>query len=126
MKTSFKLAIALAAGAVAGGMAGQGLRAQTTPTTYVVTDISEITDPAGFKAVLAKAAPSSLAEFGGKYVVRTENIVPVEGVAPKRFVVIAFDGMEKSRAWLASENQKEIRAIRDKTTKSRQFIVEGM
>src|ERR1700722_6604328 len=95
MKTSFNLAIALAAGTVAGGIAGQGLRAQTTPPTYVVTDVSEITDPDGFKAVLAKAAPSSLAEFGGKYVVRTENIVPVEGVAPKRFVVIAFDSLEK-------------------------------
>jgi uncharacterized protein (DUF1330 family) len=126
MKTSFKLAIALVAGAVAGGMAGQGLRAQTTPPTYVVTDISEITDPDGFKAVLAKAAPSSVGEFGGRYVMRTENIVPVEGVAPKRFVVIAFDSLEKSKAWLASENQKEIRAMRDKTTKSRQFIVEGM
>jgi uncharacterized protein (DUF1330 family) len=50
----------------------------------------------------------------------------VEGVAPKRFVVIAFDSLEKSKAWLASQNPKEIRAIRAKTTKSRQFIVEGM
>jgi uncharacterized protein (DUF1330 family) len=126
MKTSFKLAVALAAGAAVGGIVVRGLHAQTTPPTYVVTDISEITDPEGFKAVLAKAAPSSLAEFGGKYIIRTENIVPVEGVAPKRFVVIAFDSLEKSRAWLDSQNQKEIRAIRGKTTKSRQFIVEGM
>jgi uncharacterized protein (DUF1330 family) len=126
MKANFKLAIALAAGAAIGGMVVQGLHAQTTPPSYVVTDISEITDPEGFKAVISKAAPSSLVEFGGKYVIRTENIVPVEGVAPKRFVVIAFDSLEKSKAWLASQNPKEIRAIRAKTTKSRQFIVEGM
>jgi uncharacterized protein (DUF1330 family) len=126
MKTSFKLAIALTAGAVVGGIVVRGLHAQTTPPTYVVTEISEITDPEGFKAVVSRAAPSFVGEFGGRYVIRTENIVPVEGVAPKRFVVIAFDSLEKSKARLASENQKEIRAIRDKTTKSRQFIVEGM
>lgn len=126
MKTSFKLAVALAAGAAVGAIVVRGLHAQTTPPTYVVTDISEITDPEGFKAVVSRAAPSFVGEFGGRYVMRTENIVPVEGVAPKRFVVIAFDSLEKSKAWLASENQKEIRAIRDKTTKSRQFIVEGM
>jgi uncharacterized protein (DUF1330 family) len=126
MNANLKLAVALAAGAVVGGMAVQGLRAQTSPPSYVVVDISDITDPEGYKAIISKSAPSSIAQFGGKYVIRTENIVPVEGVAPKRFVVIAFDNLDKSKAWLDSQNQKEIRAIRDKTTKSRQFIVEGM
>jgi uncharacterized protein (DUF1330 family) len=126
MKTNLKLAVALGAGVVIGGMAVQGLRAQTSPPSYVVVDISDITDPEGYKAIISKAAPSSLAEFGGKYIIRTENIVPVEGVAPKRFVVIAFDNSDKTKAWLDSQNQKEVRAIRDKTTKSRQFIVEGM
>ena len=126
MNANLKLAVALAAGAVVGGMAVQGLRAQTSPPSYVVVDISDITDPEGYKAIISKAAPSSLAEFGGKYIIRTENIVPVEGVAPKRFVVIAFDNSDKTKAWLDSQNQKEARAIRDKTTKSRQFIVEGM
>ena len=126
MKANLKLAVALAAGAVVGGMAVQGLRAQTSPPSYVVVDISDITDPEGYKAIISKSAPSSIAQFGGKYVIRTENIVAVEGVAPKRFVVIAFDNSDKSKAWVNSQNQKEIRAIRDKTTKSRQFIVEGM
>jgi uncharacterized protein (DUF1330 family) len=126
MKANLKLAVALGVGAVVGGMAVQGLRAQTSPPSYVVVDFSEITDPEGYKAIISKAAPSSIAQFGGKYVIRTENIVAVEGVAPKRFVVIAFDSLDKSRAWLDSQGQKEIRAIRDKTTKSRQFIVEGM
>ena len=126
MKANLKLAVALGAGAVVGGMAVQGLRAQTSPPSYVVVDISDITDPEGYKAIISKSAPSSIAQFGGKYVIRTENIVAVEGVAPKRFVVIAFDNVEKSKAWIDSRNQKEIRAIRDKTSKSRQFIVEGM
>ena len=71
MKTSFKLAVVLAAGAAVGGIVVRGLHAQTTPPTYVVTDISEITDPEGFKAVISRAAPSSVGEFGGRYVMRT-------------------------------------------------------
>jgi uncharacterized protein (DUF1330 family) len=126
MKANFKLAVALAAGAVVGGIALQGLHGQTSPPSYVVADISDITDPEGHKAIISKAAPSSIAPFGGKYVIRTEDIVPVEGDAPKRFVVIAFDNLDKTKAWLDSQNQKEARAIRDKTTRSRQFIVEGM
>jgi uncharacterized protein (DUF1330 family) len=126
MKANRKLAIALAAGVAIGAAVVQGLHAQASPPTYVVVDISEITDSQGFKAIAPKAAPSSLAAFDGKYVMRTENITAVEGTAPKRFVVIAFDGMEKAKAWVASAGQKEIQAIRARTTKSREFFVEGM
>jgi len=126
MKPNHKVAIALAAGVVIGGAVIQGLHAQATPPTYVVVDISQITDPEGFKAIPPKASPTSLATFGGKYVVRTENITTVDGTAPKRFVVIAFDSLEHAKAWRASAATKEIDAIRAKTTESREFIVEGM
>ncbi|MBV9635904.1 MAG: DUF1330 domain-containing protein [Methylobacteriaceae bacterium] len=122
----FKLALALVAGLAIGGGAIQGLQAQATPPTYVVVDISDITDPEGFKALIPKASPESLASFGGKYVVRTENITAVDGPAPKRFVVIAFETLEKANAWSNSAGTKEINAIRAKTTKSREFIVPGM
>jgi hypothetical protein len=73
MKANHKLAIALAAGIAISGAVIQGLHAQATPPTYVVVDISEITDAEGFKAIPPKASPASLATFGGKYVIRTEN-----------------------------------------------------
>lgn len=126
MKTSHKLAIALTAGAAIGGAVIQGLHAQVAAPTYVVVDISDITDPEGFKAIAPKAAPSVLATFGGKYVMRTEDITAVAGTPPKRFVVIAFDSLEKAKAWSNSSITKEIDAIRMKTAKSREFIVEGM
>jgi uncharacterized protein (DUF1330 family) len=64
-----------------------------------------------------------LAGFGGKYMVRSQNITAVEGVAPKRFVIIVFDTPEHATAWA---EQPDPRAIRAKTTKSRSFIVEGL
>jgi uncharacterized protein (DUF1330 family) len=58
--------------------------------------------------------------------VRTENIVATDGTPPKRFVIIAFDDMAKAKAWDASAAQKEVTALRVKSTKSRQFFVEAL
>jgi uncharacterized protein (DUF1330 family) len=64
--------------------------------------------------------------FGGKYVIRTENIVGAIGTPPKRFVVIAFDSMDKAKAWSASTAQQEVDAIAAKSLNSRRFLVDGM
>jgi uncharacterized protein (DUF1330 family) len=125
MKANYKLALTLLTGAALGAAAIQGLHAQATPPTYAVVDISSVTDPEGFKALGPKAGPANAA-FGGKFIIRTENITASDGTAPKRFVVIAFGSLEKAKAWTASAAQKEVDAIRVKTTKSRVFYVEGM
>jgi uncharacterized protein (DUF1330 family) len=126
MKVNCRLAVALAAGIVIGGAVIQQVHAQAMAPTYIVVDIGDITDPEGFKAVPAKASPAWVASFGGKYIIRTDNITPVDGPAPKRFIVIEFDSLEHAKAWRASETTKEVDAIRAKTAKSSEFIVEGM
>jgi uncharacterized protein (DUF1330 family) len=108
MKTRDKFVIAVAAGAAVGGSVVQGLHAQATPPAYAVIDISNITDPEGLKALIPKAGPATAA-FGGKFIVRTENITASDGTPPKRFVIIAFDSLAKAKAWDASEAQKELR-----------------
>jgi uncharacterized protein (DUF1330 family) len=123
VKSSQKSAMAVAAGVALSAFAGTSSSAQPLPPTYFVVDFSEITDPEGFKALAAKATPEILAGFGGKYMVRSQNITAVEGVAPKRFVIIVFDTPEHATAWA---EQPDPRAIRAKTTKSRSFIVEGL
>jgi uncharacterized protein (DUF1330 family) len=125
MKTRYKLTIAIAAGAAIGGSVVQGIHAQATPPTYVVVDISDITDSEGFKALIPKAEPAT-APFGGKFIVRTDKITATDGTPPKRFVIIAFDSLAKAKAWDESEAQKEVTAIRMKNSTSRQFFVEGM
>jgi uncharacterized protein (DUF1330 family) len=126
MDSNYKLAISLVAGVAVGAAVIQGLHAQGAPPAYVVVDISDFTDPEGFKAIPPKSSPETLTPFGGKYVIRTEKITALDGTAPKRFVVIAFDSVEKAKAWKASASTKEVDVIRDKTTKSSQFLVEGM
>jgi uncharacterized protein (DUF1330 family) len=41
-------------------------------------------------------------------------------------VIIAFDSVEKAKAWNDSPDQKAVIAIRNKAAKARSFIVEGM
>jgi uncharacterized protein (DUF1330 family) len=60
------------------------------------------------------------------YLIRTEEVTALDGAPPKRFVVLAFDSKEKARGWYHAPDIKEIDALREKTTKSNIFIVEGV
>ena len=126
MKRSITIGLAMLAGGAIGAVAVNGLHAQgKAPGAYAVVDISAITNPDLFKTLLHKAGSTNDA-FGGKYVIRTENIVGVIGTPPKRFVVIAFDSMDKAKAWSASAAQQEVDAIAAKSLNSRRFLVDGM
>jgi uncharacterized protein (DUF1330 family) len=129
MKTQYAVALAVAVSFGLGAAAIQGLHAQAKPPGLVVVDISDITDAEGFKAIGQRsneAAAAVFKELGGRYLARTSNITAVDGTPPKRFVIIAFDSVEKAKAWNDVAGQKEVTAVRMKTTKSRSFIVEGM
>ncbi|MFZ0354147.1 MAG: DUF1330 domain-containing protein [Pseudolabrys sp.] len=125
MRIQYAVALVVATGLGLGAVAIRGLHAQTKPPVYVVMEINEITDADGFKALL-KTDPSSVVEAkdsDGRYLARTENVTALDGTAPKFFVIIAFDNLEKAKAY--SDNMKETSAMRIKTTKSRSFVVEG-
>lgn len=129
MKTKYTVALAMMAGVGIGALAVQGLHAQGTPPSYVVTEIEDITDAAAFSAVtrrpLAEAA-SPIQQAGGRFVTRTDKITALDGNAPKRMIIVAFDSFEKAKAFNETPSQKEINANRAKNTKSRRFIVQGM
>jgi uncharacterized protein (DUF1330 family) len=125
MNQRIALSLAMLAGVAIGAAAVNGLNAQTkAPGAYAVVDLSEINNPDLFKTLLPKAEPASAA-FGGKFIIRTENIVGLDGTPPKRVVVIAFDSMDKAKAWHASAATKEVDEIRLKSTTSRSFIADG-
>jgi uncharacterized protein (DUF1330 family) len=127
MKTNYKVAIAVVAGAAIGGAAIQGLHAQAKPPAYIVIPILKVNDAAAFKAgVVDRAlAAEQLKAAGGHYIIRSQKFTTVDGTPPERLVVIAFDSVEKAKAFLDTPAQKEVNAVRRKTTNSLQFIVEG-
>jgi len=126
MKRYFALALAAAAGCLA-ATAVSGLYAATVKPVFVVMEIDELTDADGFKNSFqrrdVRTAVEAMVE-DGRYIIRTDNAIALDGTAPKSFVVISFQNMKKAKSY--NDSMKEFTAVRLKTTKSRSFIVEGL
>jgi uncharacterized protein (DUF1330 family) len=127
MNTRSKIALATLAGIGIGAAAVHELHAQAKPPAYVVVAIRSEKDADALKAqVIDKASPAALAAAGGHYVVRTQTVKSLDGPSPQRFVLLAFDNMEKALAWSELPATKELTAARIKSTDSLSFIVEGV
>ncbi len=120
------LAAALVAALAIGALANGTLRAQTKPPAYVIIDISETKDADAYMKAVSAAEPNATTSAGGRFVVRSNRAVALDGTPPNRFVIIAFDTDEKARAWYGSQAIKDVNAARLKTTISRAFLVEGL
>jgi uncharacterized protein (DUF1330 family) len=106
-----------------GAVVVQGVQAQRTgPGAYAIIDVTEISDPTTFRSTFAKEQ-ATLAPFGGRFVTRTSDITALDGVAPLRFVIIAFDNASKAASWNDSPAQAQLNDARMRSTKSRSFII---
>ena len=126
MRIRHALMLAVAVGLGLGVVAIQGQAVQAKRIVYVVIETDEITDADGYKAMssMRSASVVEVKHADGRYLARTDNITALDGAAPKKFIMIAFDSMEKAKGYY--ESTKQITAMRTKVTKSRAFIVEGL
>ena len=99
------------------------LRAQSTPPAYVVAEVA-IHDADAFAKEYAPKVAGTVQAFGGRFLT-SGKLTALEGNAPQRFVIIAFDSVEKARAWYDSPAYQPLLAIRQKTATSTLFIAEG-
>jgi uncharacterized protein (DUF1330 family) len=125
MKTNFKLASAVLLGALIGAAGATVMHARQMKMLpgYVVAEV-DVTDPATFKQYADKT-PGTVAQYGGHYVIRGGKNISIEGDAPKRFVLIQFESVEKAKTWEDSPEYSAIKPIRHSSAKSRVFIIEG-
>src|SRR5688500_9082374 len=78
---------------------------------YIVIDI-DVHDPDTYERY-KQLAPPSIAQYGGRYIVRGGAVEPLEGDwQPKRFVVLEFPDTDKARAWWSSPEYAEAKALR--------------
>jgi uncharacterized protein (DUF1330 family) len=123
---NYKVALAVLAG-ISIGIAGAGaVQSEVkTPPGYVIAEV-EVNDPQTMQKYGAKV-PETLAPFNHHYVILSDKIQALEGEPPKGgIVMIAFDSVEKARAWYDSPAYAAIRPLRQSAAKSRLFIVEGL
>ena len=93
-------------------------------SAYIVVQV-DVTEPAGYDEY-KKMVPSSLAAYGGKFVVRGGACETLEGSwQPKRLVVLEFPSVAKAKQWWASDEYRDAKALRQRTAKSEMIVVEG-
>jgi uncharacterized protein (DUF1330 family) len=98
--------------------------AQAAPV-YVVDEV-EVTDAAVYKSYVERQVPLIKAA-GGRFVVQGGALTPIEGVPPApRVVIYFFESAEKLQAWRNGPEQKELIALRDRSSHFRSFSVEGL
>ena len=72
-------------------------------------------------------APPSIAQYGGRYIVRGGVCEALEGAwNPPRFVMLEFDSAERARAWWSSPEYAEAKKLRHATATTRMLLVEGL
>ena len=92
---------------------------------YIVTEI-EVRD-AGRYEDYKRLVPPTLAEYGGRFVVRGGAAETLEGDwSPRRIVILEFPSAEKAKEWLASDAYAPAKELRHATAHTRMILVEGV
>jgi uncharacterized protein (DUF1330 family) len=118
------LAPAMIASAGLGAGAVQSLHAKSPPPAYVVTIFDRQIDMRQHDH--PSLAPATFQAFGGRYIVHFGDVVAFEGTTPNDIVIIAFDSMDKARAWRASKVFKNLFHPARSISNVRTFAVAGV
>ena len=71
-------------------------------------------------------APASIAAYGGRYLLRGGSTTTLEGRwEPGRFVILEFPSAERARAWWASPEYAEAKALRQSCSETEMLLAEG-
>ena len=94
-------------------------------SAYVIVQV-DVKDPARYDDY-KRMVPPSLAKYGGRFLVRGGKTHTMEGGwEPKRFVIVEFPSVEQAKAWWASPEYAEAKALRQATADSQLIIAEGI
>jgi len=91
---------------------------------YFVAEI-ETTNPAGMEPYRA-AVPATIAQYGGRFLIRGGATELLEGEPePKRIVILQFADAAAAKRWYNSPEYQKILPMRLASSTGRAFIVEG-
>ena len=94
-------------------------------SAYEISEL-EVRDPVAIETYRTIAA-KSIAQFGGRYLVRGGAAEVAEGGPPvKNIVVVEFPSMERLREWYASPEYAEALKVRRTALDRRLIFVEGV
>jgi len=92
---------------------------------YVIVQV-DVKDPGRYEAYKSMVPPS-LEKFGGRFLVRGGKTHTLEGDwAPKRAGTVEFPCGEQAKAWSASPECADAKALRQATAGSMLIVAEGV
>lgn len=99
--------------------------AQTKVPGYMIVEY-EVTDQAEFREYLKASAALRATGVGGTFLVRGARGVSLSGEPPKTTAIIQFASVDEAVAFDKSPEHSALKASRDKATRWRSFVVEGL
>jgi uncharacterized protein (DUF1330 family) len=94
-------------------------------SAYVVVQV-DVHDPVRYEDYKS-LVPASLTKYGGRFVVRGGRTETLEGTwSPKRLVMVEFPDVERAKAWWASAEYAQAKALRQATAQTEMIVVEGV
>lgn len=92
---------------------------------YVINDM-EVTDPAILDEY-RKLSPATVAQYGGRFLVRGGAVTALEGAwKPNRLVILEFPSVAHAQAWIDSPEYAPARRLREAAARSNMIVVEGV
>jgi uncharacterized protein (DUF1330 family) len=94
-------------------------------TAFVIAEILEVLDDKAYADYRARV-DATVAEAGGRYLARRNEIDVLEGAwRPRRLVVVEFPTAGAARDWWAGNSYRELKALRQRATQTNMVLVEG-
>lgn len=92
---------------------------------YVIVQIS-VHDAQTYERY-KQLAPPSIAQYGGRYLVRGGMTQPLEGTwQPPRLVLLEFPSVERAQAWWGSPEYAAAKALRHASAHTMMLLAEGL
>lgn len=92
---------------------------------YIVVEV-DVRDAARYEDY-KHMVPPTLAQYGGRFVVRGGVAETLEGDwSPGRIVIVEFPSVEQARAWWGSAEYAPAKELRQATAHTRMILVEGV
>jgi uncharacterized protein (DUF1330 family) len=91
---------------------------------YIVAQV-DVTDPGTYQKFIDGTTPI-VQKFGGHFISRGGKIEEFAGAPPRRVAIMEFPSLAQAEAFRDSTDYKAIIRYRDKGSKYRAFIVEGI
>lgn len=92
---------------------------------YLVAQIEEVTDAAGYEQYREQAGPLAT-QYGGRFLAAGQAEAKEGRWGPGTYVIIEFPSLERAEAWYDSAEYRPLKELRQRSTRGNIVFLNGM